>query len=85
MFYCIHKILLIYIARYTRRSVRFMDAYQRGLDGKQAAWANKKYRGHRVLPDSLMKDMDDLILLFTRTYLYNRSTLILVPNDDACG
>jgi len=36
-----------------------MDAYRQGLDGKQAAWANKKYRGHRVLPDSLMKDMDD--------------------------
>ncbi len=59
MFHCTHKILLIYIARYTRCSVRFMDAYRQGLDGKQAAWANKKYRGHRVLPDSLMKDMDD--------------------------
>ena len=29
------------------------------LTGKQAAWANKKYRGHRVLPESLMKDMED--------------------------
>jgi hypothetical protein len=30
-----------------------MDAYAKGLDGKQAAWAAKKYHGHRVLPDSL--------------------------------
>jgi hypothetical protein len=36
-----------------------MDAYRRGLDGKQAAWASKKYRGHRVLPESLLKDMED--------------------------
>ncbi|KAF9234429.1 hypothetical protein BU15DRAFT_52646, partial [Melanogaster broomeanus] len=27
----------------------FMDAYSKGLSGKQAAWASKKCRGHRVL------------------------------------
>ena len=36
-----------------------MDAYQHGLNGRQAAWANKKYRGHRVLPESIMKELDD--------------------------
>lgn len=35
-----------------------MDAYRKGLNGVQAAWANKKYRGHRVLPDTLMDDLD---------------------------
>jgi hypothetical protein len=55
MFHC----KLIYLLRFSRRSVRFMDAYHRGLNGRQAAWANKKYRGHRVLPDSIMKDLDD--------------------------
>jgi hypothetical protein len=40
-----------------------MDAYSKGLTGKQAAWASKKYRGHRVLPDSLMEDLDDANLL----------------------
>ncbi|KAF8833792.1 hypothetical protein BDN67DRAFT_916252, partial [Paxillus ammoniavirescens] len=44
--------------RFTVRSHRFMDAYSKGLTGKQAAWASKKYRGHQVLPDSLMEDMD---------------------------
>lgn len=34
-----------------------MDAYYRGLDGKQAAWAARKYRGHRVIPESLMDDL----------------------------
>jgi hypothetical protein len=34
-----------------------MDAYRRGLNGKEAAWASKKYRGHRVLPESIMADL----------------------------
>jgi hypothetical protein len=43
--------------RYSRRSRKFMHAYYHGLSGKQAAWASKKYRGHRVLPESLMDDL----------------------------
>lgn len=35
-----------------------MDAYRRGLDGTQAAWAAKKYRGHRVLPEAIMQEFD---------------------------
>jgi len=45
------------IIRYARRARKFMDAYHRGLDGKQAAWASRKYRGHRVLPESLMEEL----------------------------
>jgi hypothetical protein len=30
-----------------------MDAYYRKLNGKQAAWASKKYWGHRVLPSDV--------------------------------
>ena len=40
------------------RSHRFMDAYEQGLNGHQAAWAARKYRGHRVLPVSIMKDLE---------------------------
>jgi hypothetical protein len=35
-----------------------MDAYRKGLDGRQAAWAAKKYRGHRVIPASLLADLE---------------------------
>ncbi|KIK78301.1 hypothetical protein PAXRUDRAFT_164355, partial [Paxillus rubicundulus Ve08.2h10] len=45
--------------RFANRSSRFIDAYHKGLNGKQAAWANKKYRGHRVLPDSILKELND--------------------------
>jgi hypothetical protein len=44
--------------RYAARSRRFMDAYLKGLSGKQAAWAGKKYHGHRVLPETLMRDLE---------------------------
>ena len=36
----------------------FMDAYEQGLNGHQAAWAARKYRGHRVLPVSIMNDLE---------------------------
>ena len=35
-----------------------MDAYEKGLSGKQAAWASKKYRGHRVLPDTILNELE---------------------------
>jgi hypothetical protein len=34
-----------------------MDAYERGLNGRQAAWAARKYRGHRVLPEGIMEEL----------------------------
>ncbi|KAE9382495.1 hypothetical protein BT96DRAFT_1027632 [Gymnopus androsaceus JB14] len=34
-----------------------LEAYGKGLNGAQAAWASKKHKGHRILPDSLMDDM----------------------------
>jgi hypothetical protein len=36
-----------------------MDAYSKGLKGKGAAWAAKKYRGHRVLLETILKEFDD--------------------------
>lgn len=35
-----------------------MDAYRKGLDGEQAAWANRLYHGHRVLPTSVLADLE---------------------------
>ena len=45
--------------RFARRSHCFMDGYRQGLNGKQAAWAAKKYRGHRVLPESILKELEE--------------------------
>ncbi|EKM60108.1 uncharacterized protein PHACADRAFT_87954, partial [Phanerochaete carnosa HHB-10118-sp] len=46
---------------FVTRANRFMDAYRRGLTGKQAAWACKKYRGHRVLPDTIHQQNRQLL------------------------
>ncbi|KAJ7814805.1 hypothetical protein B0H13DRAFT_1604009, partial [Mycena leptocephala] len=29
-----------------------------GLDGAQAAWAARKYKGHRILPPEFLKEME---------------------------
>ena len=50
--------MLIILNRFATRACRFMDAYQKGLTGKQAAWAAKKYRGHRVLPAGILDALD---------------------------
>ncbi|KAF9508823.1 hypothetical protein BS47DRAFT_1302272 [Hydnum rufescens UP504] len=54
----LESVPILSMRRFFTRSLRFMDAYRKGLNGVQAAWANKKYRGHRVLPDTLMDDLD---------------------------
>ncbi|KAJ7347452.1 hypothetical protein DFH08DRAFT_699330, partial [Mycena albidolilacea] len=43
---------------FSTRSDRFMDTYRKGLNGLQAAWAGKRYRGHHVLPKNIMALFD---------------------------
>jgi hypothetical protein len=35
-----------------------MDAYRKGLTGKQAAWTAKKYHGHRCVSDTILAEYD---------------------------
>lgn len=51
-------LIILIFPRFFTRTQRFMDAYRRGLGGKQAAWASKKYRGHRVLPEKILEELD---------------------------
>jgi len=51
------SIPLTMMQRFANRSLRFMNAYDRGLNGRQAAWASRKYHGHRVLPNSIMEEL----------------------------
>ncbi|KAH8979351.1 hypothetical protein EDB92DRAFT_1806569 [Lactarius akahatsu] len=41
---------LTILSSFANRSTRFITMYGEGLSGAQAAWANKKYHGHRTLP-----------------------------------
>ena len=49
---------LVSMCRFATRSQRFMGGYWWGLNGKQAAWAAKKYGGHRVLPETIMEEIE---------------------------
>jgi hypothetical protein len=51
-------ITLMHFDRFFVRSLRFIDAYRKGLNGRQAAWATKKYRGHHVLPNCILDELD---------------------------
>ena len=43
--------------RFANRAARFISAYQQGLTGAEAAWANKRYHGHRILPAELVAEI----------------------------
>ena len=53
----LESIPLLMMRKFSNRSLRFMDAYGHGLNGRQAAWASRKYRGHRVLPNDIMEEL----------------------------
>ncbi|KAI0037719.1 hypothetical protein FA95DRAFT_1506618 [Auriscalpium vulgare] len=50
---------VVTIRRFGTRVDRFQDAYRRGLTGKQAAWAARRYRGHRVLPETILEELEE--------------------------
>ena len=38
-------------------SWRYMDAYYKGLEGRTAEWAVKKYQSHRRLPEDIEREI----------------------------
>jgi hypothetical protein len=36
-----------------------MDAYRKGLSGAQAAWAAKRYKGHRMVSEHILKEYNN--------------------------
>ena len=50
------KVTLIF-HRYANRAARFVNVYDQGLSGAQAAWANRKYHSHRTLPPDIIKEV----------------------------
>jgi hypothetical protein len=46
------------IRKFARKSWRYMDAYDKGLEGRTAEWAVNKYRSHRRLPENIERMMN---------------------------
>ncbi|KAJ7290992.1 hypothetical protein C8J57DRAFT_1586298 [Mycena rebaudengoi] len=51
-------VLIVSMRRFANRSQRFIDAYDQGATGTLAAWAVRKFPGHRMIPIRLMNDME---------------------------
>ncbi|CAG8646497.1 15974_t:CDS:2 [Cetraspora pellucida] len=49
---------LIQIRKYSRHSLRYMSAYRLGLSVKQAAFAVKKYKSYRRIPNNILEDLN---------------------------
>jgi len=49
---------LITIRRYAQKSWRYMDVYRKGITGKMAEFAVKKYKSHRRVPDSIYNELE---------------------------
>lgn len=44
---------IYYLISYANGAARFISTYDQGLNGPEAAWANRKYHGHRNLPPEM--------------------------------
>jgi hypothetical protein len=56
--------------RFSNRAACFIAAYREGLLGPQAAWANKKYHGHRMLPpESILKAKNAILPSLDQYYV----------------
>ncbi|EJF55475.1 hypothetical protein DICSQDRAFT_73804 [Dichomitus squalens LYAD-421 SS1] len=57
MLAAVHAVPLACMRRFSTRALRFADAYTKGLNGKQAAWASRKYKSHRVIPETIFEEL----------------------------
>ena len=48
---------LITIRKFARKSWRYMDIYRKGISGKMAEFAVKKYKSHRHVPDTIYNEI----------------------------
>ena len=46
-----------YVLVDSNRATQFIWAYSQGLTGAEAAWANQKYHGHRILPPYMLEQV----------------------------
>lgn len=50
---------LITLRKYAQKSWRYMDIYRKGITGKAAEFANKKYKSHRRVPYTIYDEINN--------------------------
>ena len=51
---------LITIQKFAQHAWRYMDVYRKGISGKLAEYAVKKYKGHRRIPDHVIEELNKI-------------------------
>ena len=51
---------LITIRKFARKSWRYTDIYRKGVTGKLAKFAVKKYKSHRCVPDTIYNEINEI-------------------------
>ncbi|CAG8521285.1 11101_t:CDS:2, partial [Ambispora gerdemannii] len=46
------------ICKFARKSWRYMNTYNKGLEGRTAEWAVNKYKSHHRLPENIEREMN---------------------------
>jgi hypothetical protein len=57
MLAALESIPLKLMCRFANCSRRFMNSYMHGLNGRQAAWAARVYKGHHAVPMNIMEEL----------------------------
>ena len=53
-------ILLVIIRKFARKCWYYMDAYKKGISRKLVEYAVKKYKSHRIIPDSVLEELNKI-------------------------
>jgi hypothetical protein len=51
---------LITIKKFARKSWKYMDIYRKGVTGKLAEFAVKKYKSHCHVPDTIYNEINEI-------------------------
>ncbi len=54
------SINLITIRKFARKAWRYMNVYHKGIGGKLAEYAVKKYKSHRRVPDNILEELNKI-------------------------
>jgi len=52
----------ITIRRFARKAWRYMDLYRKGITGKLAEYAARKYKSHRCIPEYVLSELNEIKL-----------------------
>ena len=59
----LESVNIIMIRWFTRKAWRYVDLYKKGITGKLAEYAAKKYKSHRCIPNYVLAELNKIKLI----------------------